>query len=62
MNVGRFIAGVEFAGKKRLPFFHGRALEIFAETFTALKKSGKVSVADLEHLKTVLKAVGVTEL
>ena len=62
MNVGRFIAGVEFAGKKRLPSFHGRAPEIFAETFTALKKSGKVSVADLEHLKTVLKAVGVTEL
>lgn len=62
MNVGRFIAGVEFAGKKRLPSFHGRAPEIFAETFAALKKSGKVSVADLEHLKTVLKAVGVTEL
>ena len=59
MNVGCFTAAVEFAGKKGLPEFHGRAPEIFSETLEVLKKSGKVSRADLERLETVLKKAGV---
>ena len=61
MNVGCFTASLQFAGKKGLPEFHGRAPEIFSETLVVLRKSSKVSRTDLERLENVLKQAGIQE-
>ena len=59
--MGCFTASLEFAGKKGLPEFHGRAPEIFSETLVVLRKSSKVSRTDLERLENVLKQAGIQE-
>ena len=56
-KVSRLIAGLEVAGKRELPAFHGRALEIFAETTEKLLASPEVPAGDQAELRVVMGAI-----
>lgn len=61
-NVCCLTAAVELAEEKELPAFKGRAPEIFAETWNALKESKAISASDMDRLEAVLRKAGIKKI